>query len=403
MFGKRITLFKLFGFSVHVDLSWIIIALLVTWSLAVGLFPFEYRGLSPGTYWIMGIVGALGLFGSIVFHEMSHSLVARRFGIQMKGITLFIFGGVAEMDDEPSSPRAEFWMAIAGPLSSIVLAMAFYGLYIFGERSGWSAPVNGVTGYLGVINAILAVFNLVPAFPLDGGRVLRSILWGWRKDLRSATRISATIGAGFGLFLIFVGVLNALRGNFVGGVWQFLIGMFLRDAAQMSYRQLLARQALEGERVRRFMQTNPIAVSPSITLAQLIDDYVYRHQFKLFPVVQNGEMVGCIDLNQVKEIPRNEWAYRTVGETAKSCAIENTISPDADAVKALSKMNRTDRSRLLVVDQGRLVGILSLRDLLRFLSLKIELENGEEKRAPGPLPEAEPRGELDRERPRKAA
>lgn len=377
MFGKRITLFRLFGFAVHVDMSWIVIAVLVAWSLAAGLFPFEYRGLSPGTYWLMGIAGSLGLFASIIFHEMSHSLVARRFGIPMKGITLFIFGGVAEMDDEPPSPRAEFSMAIAGPLSSIFLAIAFYAVYLFGARNGWPAPVNGVTGYLGVINAVLAVFNLVPAFPLDGGRVLRSILWGWRNDLRWGTRVSSAFGSAFGIFLIFVGVLNALRGNFIGGVWQFLIGMFLRDAARMSYQQLLARQALEGEKVRRFMQTDPISVSPSITLAHLIDDYVYRHQHKLFPVVQNGELDGCIDLNQVKEVPRNEWAHRTVGEVAKRCSVDRTISPDADAVKALSKMNRTGNSRLLVVDQGRLVGILSLKDLLRFLSLKIELENGE--------------------------
>jgi len=396
MFGKRITLFRLFGFAVHVDLSWIVIAVLITWSLTAGLFPFQYRGLSAGTYWMMGLAGALGLFFSIVFHEMSHSLVARRFGIPMKGITLFIFGGVAEMDDEPPSPRAEFWMAIAGPLSSLFLAAAFYGLYIFGARSGWPAPFNGVVGYLGVINVILAVFNMIPAFPLDGGRVLRSILWGWRNDLRWGTRISSAFGSAFGLFLIFVGVLNALRGNFVGGVWQFLIGMFLRDAARGSYQQLVARQALEGEPVRRFMRTDPITVSPSLSLAELIDDYVYRHQFKLFPVVQNGALVGCIDLNQVKEIPRNEWAYRTVGEVAKRCD-DNTIAPDVDAVKALSKMNRTGRSRLLVIDQGRLVGILSLKDLLRFLSLKVELENGE---APA---EASKRPEIDEERERRKA
>ncbi len=397
MFGKRVTLFRLFGFAVHVDLSWIVIAVLVTWSLAAGLFPFQYRGLSPGTYWIMGLAGSLGLFGSIVFHEMSHSLVARRFGIPMKGITLFIFGGVAEMDDEPPSPRSEFWMAIAGPLSSIFLAIAFYGLYIFGARSGWPVLINGVTGYLGVINAILAVFNLVPAFPLDGGRVFRSILWGWRNDIRWATRISSAFGSAFGIFLIFIGVLNALRGNFVGGVWQFLIGMFLRDAARGSYQQLVARQALEGEQVRRFMQTDPITVSPTLSLAQLIDDYVYRHQYKMFPVVQNGDLVGCVDLNQVKEIPRNEWGYRTVGEVAKTCAVDNTISPDVDAVKALSKMNRTGSTRLLVVDQGRLVGILSLRDLLRFLSLKVELENGE-----GPA-QAPKRPEIEEEQERRKA
>lgn len=389
MFGKRITLFKLFGFAVHVDLSWIVIAVLVTWSLAAGLFPFQFPGLSTGTYWLMGIAGSLGLFGSIIFHEMSHSLVARRFGIPMKGITLFIFGGVAEMDDEPPSPKAEFSMAIAGPLSSFFLAAAFYGLYIAGMQGGWPMTFNGVIGYLGVINAILAVFNLVPAFPLDGGRVFRSILWGWRNDIRWATRISSAFGSAFGLFLIFVGVLNALRGNFIGGVWQFLIGMFLREAARMSYQQLLARQALEGEPVRRFMKSDPVTVSPATSLAQLIDDYIYRHQYKMFPVVQNGALVGCIDLDQVKEIPRNEWAYRTVGEVAKTCAVENTISPDADAVKALSKMSRTGRSRLLVAENGRLVGILSLKDLLHFLSLKIELENGEQPGRRREIPERE--------------
>ena len=394
MFGRRITLFKLFGFAVHIDLSWIVIALLVTWSLAAGLFPFQYPALSEGTYWSMGVIGALGLFFSIIFHEMSHSLVARRYGLQMRGITLFVFGGVAEMEDEPPSPKAEFMMAIAGPLSSIFLAVVFYGIYLFGERSGWSVPVIGVIGYLGVINGVLAVFNLVPAFPLDGGRVLRSILWGWRKDLRWGTRISSAIGSGFGVFLIFVGIFNALRGNFVGGVWQFLIGMFLRDAARMSYRQLLARQVLEGESVRRFMQSNPVSVSPSLTLAELVDDYVYRHQFKLFPVVENGELIGCINLERIKEIPRDEWPRRTVGEVARLCSVENTISPDTDAVKALSKMSRTDNSRLLVVDRGKLVGILSLRDLLRFLSLKIELENGEK---PGHGTEA------DQEQARKAA
>lgn len=378
MFGKKITLFRLFGFAVHVDMSWIVIAVLVTWSLAVGLFPFQFPGFSTATYWIMGIAGSLGLFASIIFHEMSHSLVARRFGIPMKGITLFIFGGVAEMDDEPPSPKAEFSMAIAGPLSSFFLAFLFYGIYILGVQNGWPTPANGVIGYLGVINAILAIFNMVPAFPLDGGRVFRSILWGWKNDIRWGTRISSAFGSAFGLFLIFIGLFNVLRGNFIGGVWQFLIGMFLRAAAQMSYQQLLARQALEGEPVSRFMKSDPVTVSPSMSLAQLIDDYIYRHQHKMFPVVRNGELAGCIDLDQVKEIPRDEWAYRTVGEVAKTCAVENTISPDAEAMKALSKMSRTRRSRLLVVENGRLVGVLSLKDLLSYLSRKMELENGDQ-------------------------
>ncbi|MBI3802452.1 MAG: site-2 protease family protein [Nitrospirae bacterium] len=374
MFGRKLKLFRVFGFSVHVDVSWIVIALMVTWSLAEGFFPFEYRTLSAQTYWIMGVAGALGLFGSVVFHELSHSLVARRYGLQMRGITLFIFGGVAEMDEEPASPKVEFLMALAGPLSSLLLSGLFYGVYVFGQRSGWGAPIYGVFGYLGVINAILAGFNLVPAFPLDGGRVLRSILWGWRKDLLWGTRISAAIGSGFGIFLVLYGVASILQGNFIGGVWQFLIGIFVRDAAKSAYQQLLTRQVLEGESVRRFMQPNPVTVNPSVTLSQLVDGYIYQHQHKMFPVVNGSELVGCVELNQVKEIPRNEWPRRTVGEIAKPCSFDQAISPDADAVTALAKMNQSHTSRLLVMDRGRLIGTLSLRDLVRFLSLKEELE-----------------------------
>lgn len=169
MFGRRIKLFKLFGFEVRIDLSWVIIAVLVVWSLAIGFFPFRYKNLSVQTYWLMGVAGAVGLFLSIIFHEIFHSLVARRFGIPMKGITLFIFGGVSEMGEEPTTAKAEFLMAIVGPLSSIAIALACYGIHIQGLRSGWSESVDGVVQYLAYINGLLAVFNLLPAFPLDGG------------------------------------------------------------------------------------------------------------------------------------------------------------------------------------------------------------------------------------------
>ena len=190
MFGKRIPLFKLLGFTVNIDLSWLILAVLVTWSLAKGLFPYYFEGLSNQVYWWMGIAGAIGLFISIVFHEFCHSIVARHFGLPMKGITLFIFGGVAEMESEPQSPKVEFLMAIMGPVSSVLLGAAFYLASMAGKSVGWPTSVNGVLQYLMVINFVLAGFNLLPAFPLDGGRVLRSILWGIRGNLRWATRIA---------------------------------------------------------------------------------------------------------------------------------------------------------------------------------------------------------------------
>jgi Zn-dependent protease/predicted transcriptional regulator len=376
MFGKRIKLFNLLGFEVRIDLSWIIIAGLITWSLAAGLFPYLYPGQSPKTYWFMGGVGALGLFASIVCHEYCHSLVARSFGMPMKGITLFIFGGVAEMGDEPPTARAEFWMAVVGPVSSLCLAGVFYLIYLGGASAGWPLAVLGVTRYLAWINALLAAFNLIPAFPLDGGRILRSILWGAKANLRWATRISSGIGSGFGIFLIIMGVLEVLRGNFIGGMWWFLIGLFLKGAAQASYQQLVVRKALEGEHVRRFMNEHPVTVPASLTVQDLVEDYIYKHHYKMFPVMEGDNLVGCITTREVKEVPREEWSRDTVGRLAAKCSPENTIAPDADATKALARMNQTGVSRLLVVENGRLVGLVTLKDLLAFLSLKVELEEG---------------------------
>ena len=375
MFGNRIKLFKLLGFEVRVDWSWIIIAILIAWSLSKGLFPSYYKNLSPQTYWWMGIIGALGLFLSIIVHEFSHSLVARRYGLPMKGITLFIFGGVAEMEEEPASAKVEFMVAIAGPISSILIALICYGLHAAGKQAGLAQPINGVVAYLAMINGILAVFNLLPAFPLDGGRVLRSILWGVKKNLRWATYVSSRIGSGFGILLIVLGVIQVFRGNFIGGMWWFLIGMFLQGAAKASYQQLLTRRALEGEPVRRFMKTDAVTVPPTISLEQLVEDYIYKYHFKMFPVVEDHDrLLGCITTKQIKEIPREEWSRRTAGDVASQCTPENTIGPQADAMKALSIMKQTGNSRLMVVEGGRLLGIIALKDLLELLSLKVELE-----------------------------
>ena len=375
MFGKSINLFRLLGFQVRVDPSWIIIALLITWSLSVGFFPFQIEGLPARTYWIMGIVGAVGLFVSIVLHELSHSVVARKYGLQMKGITLFIFGGVAEMPDDPPSPKAEFMMAVAGPVSSLLIALVFYGIYAAGAGFGVPDPVNAVVIYLAIINGLLAVFNTIPAFPLDGGRMLRSVLWGIKGNIRWATRISSSIGSGFGAFLIVLGILSVIAGNVVGGVWWVLIGIFVYSAASMSYQQLVTRRALEGEVVRRFMNPEPVTVSPDMTLREVVDDYVYRYHHKMYPVVSGDHGVsGCITTGRIKEVPREEWHLKPVGEIAVPCDRENTVRPDTDAIQALSLMNQTGNSRLMVMEGDELVGIISLKDLMAFLSLRVELD-----------------------------
>jgi Zn-dependent protease/CBS domain-containing protein len=376
MFGRPVKLFRLFGFTVRVDASWLIIASLIVWTLAKGLFPSYYKDLPVSTYWWMGLAGAVGLFVSIVFHEFWHSYIARRYGLPISGITLFIFGGVSEMDEEPENPGVEFFMALAGPVSSFVLA-GIFSLASRSMRSSLPLPVYGVLSYLAYINVLLGFFNLLPAFPLDGGRVLRSILWHIKGNLRWATKLASRIGSLFGAAMIVLGIVSFVSGNVVGGVWWFLIGMFLRNASQMSYRQLLIKRALEGEHVGRFMKPELVTVTPSTTLSQLADNYVFRYPYKMFPVVDEGRLAGVVTVDQLKVVPREEWNGRTVKEIAGTCTEVNTIDPEADATKALEKMNRTGTSRLMVVDHGKLVGILALRDLLSFLSRKLDFEPAE--------------------------
>jgi Zn-dependent protease/CBS domain-containing protein len=373
MFGKRITLFKLLGFEVRVDISWIVIAVLITWSLAKGFFPYYYPDLSETAYWWMGIAGAMGLFLSVVLHELSHSLVARRYGLTMKGITLFIFGGVAEMPEEPHNPKTEFLMAVAGPASSLALGAVFYGLRVLGGGI-LSVYMDAVLWYLALINVVLAVFNMLPAFPLDGGRVFRAALWKWKNNIKWATRTASRIGSFFGLLIIFTGIMNIVYGNLTGGIWWFLIGMFLRNASEVSYKQLMTREALSGESVEHFMVRDPVSAPPSLSVQELVDDYIYRHHFKMFPVAEDGNIAGCITTRQIKEIPREAWSSTKVGDIARECSGDNTVSPDEDAVKAMSIMNQTGNSRLMVVDRGKLVGVITLKDILRFLSVKVDLE-----------------------------
>ncbi len=373
MFGTRIELFKLFGIPLRLDPSWFIVAALVVWSLATGAFPYMRPGLSPAAYWVMGAAGAVGLFTSIVIHEFFHAMVARRNQIPMRGITLFVFGGVAEMGAEPASARAELRMAAAGPLASIALALIGFGVSD-AVRGLWPAPVVLVIEYLALLNGILAGFNLLPAFPLDGGRIFRAALWTWKKDLAWATRVASRTGSGFSVVFMAAGVVAVLLGNLVSGMWWVLIGLFLRRASTASYQQVLLRRALEGERIRRFMTPNPVSVPAGTSVAELVESYIYRYHHTLFPVVDDGRLVGCVTTRQVKSVPRDDWPRRTVGAVGTPCGSDNTIAPDVDALEAIAVMKRTGQSRLMVVEGGRLVGIVTLKDLLEFFALKLELE-----------------------------
>lgn len=375
MFGRRITLFHLFGFAVRVDASWLLIAALVTWSLAFGLFPVQLPGLSSITYLWMGLLGALLFFGSIVVHEFAHSLVARQYGLPMRGITLFIFGGIAEMDEEPASPKTEFLMAGAGPLTSILVGFVFYGMAAALQDRGFAQLVT-IFGYLATINWLLAAFNLLPAFPLDGGRMLRSGIWAYSNNLEKATRISARIGSGFGVLLMVLAVVQLFRGNLLGAIWWFLIGMFLRQVAIASYQQMQIRRVLQGEPVRRFMHEHPDTVHATASVEDLVENHIYRYHHQMFPVLDSSEhLTGCVSTDEVRALPRGEWSRHTVAEIMLPCTASNVVTPETDAMDALKRMSDNRVTRLLVVDHGHLIAIISVRDLLQFIASKLQLED----------------------------
>ncbi len=373
-FGGRITLCSLFGIRIQLDWSWLLLAVLVTWSLATGYFPPRHPDLAPETYWWMGVVGTAGLVASLLTHELAHCLVARRFRIPIKGITLFIFGGVAELAEEPPSAKAEFWMALAGPAASLALALAFGEAFADLDGDAALEPLCGVIGYLATINLMIGVFNLVPAFPLDGGRVFRALLWWLRGDLAQATRVAALVGGALGTVLVALGLFQIITGQMVGGIWLFVIGLFVRHAAQTSYFQVLARGALAGVPIRRFMTPDPVVVPADITLRQLIDDYLYRFHFDMFPVVKGGALVGWIGTRQVKRTPAETWDRLTVADGLEPLSEANCVDAGMDAAKALALMGRSGNNRLLVTESGRLVGIVTLADLVQFLSVRLDLE-----------------------------
>jgi Zn-dependent protease/CBS domain-containing protein len=374
MFGNTLTLFRLAGFEVRIDLTWLIIFSLIVWSLASGAFPDAYPGLSRTAYWSMGLAGATALFLSIILHELAHAIVARRYGLQVRSITLFIFGGVADLREEPPSPRAEMRMAAAGPATSLALAALLLAAAAGGRASGLSAPVWGVVAYLGWMNVALFVFNMLPAFPLDGGRILRAWLWKRSGDLRAATRTATASGNALGIVLMALGVLALVMGHFITGFWWLLIGFFIRSAGQVSYHQLFIRETLAGEQVRTFMTANPVTVPRAISVKDLVEKYVFKYHHKLYPVMEQERLVGCVTMQAIRELPSEEWDRQTVGAIAEPCSPENTISPDEEAMEALARMSRDRRSRLLVMREGRLEGIVTLSDLLKFLSLRMEFD-----------------------------
>ena len=369
MFKNAVNIFEIFGFKIRVDPSWLLIAALIVWTLSTAYFPAELPGLSRVDYIALGVIAMLGLFVSLILHELSHSLVARRFGLEVGGITLFIFGGVAELEQEPSTPESEFWIAIAGPIMSFALAGLAYLILFVINGNGASSSVRSILVYLGFINLVLAVFNLVPAFPLDGGRVLRAVLWRMNDDLFRSTRIASTMGTVFGVVLIVSGVLALFTPNMVGGFWQILIGFFIATASRASYQQLVVKSALKDQTVRALMTTSPRTADVGLSVQALVDDIMLPGHVSFVPVTEGEHLLGYVDTSLVHEIDRENWPNTRLGDILMLSAETNTVSPEMPTDALFERMAKNGQRKWLVAENGKLQGVISLSDLMSYLAI----------------------------------
>lgn len=365
--GGGFRLGSILGFEIRIDYSWFIIFFLILWSLSAGFFPQVLPDRDTAVYVAMGIAGALLFFGSILAHELSHSLVARAKGIPVEGITLFLFGGIAHTRLEAEDPSDEIQIAGIGPLLSFVLGAVFWGIGWLGGRLGWPAPVNQVALYLGFINVLLAVFNLLPGFPLDGGRLFRALVWRATGDVTKATRWATTGGKALGYGLMGLGLLQTFAGGALGGLWLVFIGWFLRGAAEMSMTQHLIRGALEGVRVAELMSGNPETVTPGLTLRELVDEHLLTRRYQSFPVVDGTRLVGLVTLDHVKDAPRDRWGSTRVEDVMAKADERLVVSADEGMIEVLSRMQDADTRRVLVTRGGELVGIVSASDISRWV------------------------------------
>jgi Zn-dependent protease len=352
------------GIRVSIHWSWLVVFALLVWSLSTVVFPEQNEGLGDGTYVGMAIAATLLFFVSILLHEYGHALQARREGMEIEGIELWLFGGVAQFKGMFPSAGAEFRIAVAGPLVSLVLGLAFLAVAVV---AGIPESVDGVFAWLGYINLVLLLFNLLPALPLDGGRVLRAALWAARDDFRWATRVAATVGRGFGYLFIAGGLLMFFTTSAASGLWLAFIGWFLLGAASGEARYLAVRDAFSGLRVRDLMVRDPKTVHPSLAIDDFMDQVVWTHRHTTYPVVESGRAIGLLPFRCVAQIPRSEWSRRTVRECMLTLDAVPVLEEDEPLEDALAELGADGIGRGLVLDDGRLLGLLSITDLVRAL------------------------------------
>jgi Zn-dependent protease/CBS domain-containing protein len=354
------------GVEVRINWSWLVIFALIVWSLADGVFPSQNPGLSRATHLAMAIVAALLFFGSLLLHELGHSWVARREGMEIDGITLWLFGGVSQFKTGFPSAGAEFRIALAGPLVSLVLGVIFVLIAL----AGLPSAVDGVAAWLGYINLALLVFNLIPALPLDGGRVLLAVLWRGRGDLAWATRIASDIGRVFAYLFIGLGIAMFIFQGSFSGAWLAFIGWFLLQAASAEARSIATEAALEGLRVRDLMVRNPVTVDGDLTVGRFMDEVARSRRFTTYPVVDGERPIGLLAFGSVAALPRSEWDSRKVRDVMIPLDRVPLLDEEATAVEALAALSEPTANRGLVLENGHLAGLLSITDLTRALEVR---------------------------------
>jgi Zn-dependent protease len=373
MLANGISIGKVFGIPLKLHYSWFIVFILITWSLAAGYFSQTYPSWDLFTLISAAIITSLLFFASVLVHELSHSLVALAAGIPIISINLFIFGGVSQMSEEPRKPQVEFRMAFAGPLASLVLGGIFVAIWIWLRYVPQFEFVSAICRWLGPINFFLAAFNLIPGFPLDGGRVFRSLLW-WRSgDMNQATKIASNVGRGIGYTLILVGIVIVFWGYLISGIWLAFIGWFLENAAAGSYKQLALQDMLKGHKVSELIISNCPPVSPDMTVWQIANEFILTSGRRCFPVIKDDSLLGLITLRDIKTLSRDHWASKKVTDVMTPSDKLKVVSPDDDLSHALKVLTEHNINQLPVIRGGKFEGIIARDNLLSFISVRGEL------------------------------
>ncbi len=373
MLKSGVSIGRIFGIPLRLHFSWFFIFALVTWALVASYFPDVYPNWSLMASILTGIITSLLFFGSVLLHELMHSVVAIASGIPVKSITLFIFGGVSQITEEPTKPKIEFKIAIAGPLTSIILGGFFWAIFYFVPES--LEYIKAVSFWLSLINLMLGAFNLLPGFPLDGGRVMRALLWWRTGNLRRSTRWASNAGRGISFLFIFGGIWFIFQGPewWFNGLWLAFIGWFLGNAAVGSYRQLTLQQMLQGHEVNEAMTRSCITIQPNITLDELVSEHILPTGNQCFVVTDRGNIQGLITLKEIKEIPRVKWAAKKVSEVMTPVSELKQVNPNEDLARVMKILTEDEVNQLPVVEDGKIIGMISRENMLAFINLRDKL------------------------------